>query len=185
MRIPPHPHLTHYSTACVKRVIAQITHRQLSVRDTGDHNHPHKQPLIALSGSSNIVQCPAPSWARAAGPNALGTVALQPGPNFTLMNLDLARLLRERQPRPSNTLLDDLKRLPWPPFMPASPVPCGNGAGGSRRLFLSLAQASIPAHTHREEGPIARSPTHARSQPKGDKSIFTGKSSHADSGCRQ
>lgn len=155
------------------------------MRDTGDHNRPHKQPLIALSGSSNIVQYPAPSWARAAGPNALGTVALQPGPNFTLMNLDLARLLRERQPRPSNTLLDDLKRLPWPPSMPASPVPCGNGAGGSRRLFLSLAQASIPAHTHREEGPIARSPTLTRSQPKGDKFIFTGKSSHADSCCRQ
>lgn len=91
----PLPHLTHYSKACVKRVIAQIIQRQLSVCDTGEHNHHHKQPLMALSGSSKNAPQLGPAQRRAAGPNAVGTTALQPGPNFTLMNLDLARLLQK------------------------------------------------------------------------------------------
>lgn len=91
----PLPHLTHYSIAYVKRVIAQIIQRQLSVCDTGEHNHHHKQPLMALSGSSKIAPQLGLAQCRAAGPNAVGTTVLQPGPNFTLMNLDLARLLQK------------------------------------------------------------------------------------------
>lgn len=68
----------------------------------------------------------------------MGTTALQPGPNFTLMNLDLARSLQKRQLWPSNTLLDDLKRLPWPPFMPVSPVPCGKGSVGGWEVALAV-----------------------------------------------
>lgn len=91
----PLSHLTHYSIACVKRVIAQIIQRQLSVFDTGEHNHHHKQPLMALSGSSKNAPKLSLVQHSAAGPNAVGTTVLQPGPNFTLMNLDLARLLQK------------------------------------------------------------------------------------------
>jgi len=86
--LSPLSHLSHYSVACVKREITQNIQRQLSVFDTGEHNHHHKQPLMALSGSSLVQHS-------AAGPNAVGTTALQPGPNFTLMNLGLARLLQK------------------------------------------------------------------------------------------
>lgn len=89
------PHLRHYSIAYVKRVIAQIIQRQLSVCDTGEHNHHHKQPLMALSGSSKITPQLSLVRCRAAGPNAVGTTVRQTGPNFTLMNLDLARLLQK------------------------------------------------------------------------------------------
>lgn len=92
---PALSHLAHYSIACVKRVIAQIIQRQLSVFDTGEHNHHHKQPLMALSGSSKNAPKLGLAYHSAAGPNAMGTTALQPGPNFTLMNLDLARLLQK------------------------------------------------------------------------------------------
>lgn len=91
----PLPHLCHYSIAYVKRVIAQIIQRQLSVCDTGEHNHHHKQPLMALSGSSKITPQLSLVRCRAAGPNAVGTTVWQTGPNFTLMNLDLARLLQK------------------------------------------------------------------------------------------
>lgn len=91
----PLPHLRHYSIAYVKRVIAQIIQRQLSVCDTGEHNHHHKQPLMALSGSSKITPQLSLVRCRAAGPNAVGTTVRQTGPSFTLMNLDLARLLQK------------------------------------------------------------------------------------------
>lgn len=88
-------HLTHYSIACVKRVIAQIIQRQLSVFDTGEHNHHHKQPLMALSGSGRNAPQLGLAQHSTAGPNAVGTTVLEPGPNFTLMNLDLASLLQK------------------------------------------------------------------------------------------
>lgn len=69
----PLSHLTHYSIACVKRVIAQIIQRQLSVFDTGEHNHHHKQPLMALSGSSKNAPQLGLAQHSAAGPNAVGT----------------------------------------------------------------------------------------------------------------
>lgn len=92
---PPLSHLTHYSIACVKRVIAQIIQRQLSVFDTGEHNHHHKQPLMALSGSGKNAPQLGLAQHSTAGPNAVGTTVLEPGPNFTLMNLDLASLLQK------------------------------------------------------------------------------------------
>ncbi len=63
--------------------------------DTREHNHHHKQPLMALSGSSKNAPQLSLAQHRAAGPNAVGTTVLQPGPNFTLMNLDLASLLQK------------------------------------------------------------------------------------------
>lgn len=61
--------------------------------DTGERSHHHKQPLIALSGSGKNAPQLGLAQRSAAGPNAVGTAEPEPGPNFTLMNLDLASLL--------------------------------------------------------------------------------------------
>lgn len=165
----PLPHLTHYSIAYVKRVIAQIIQRQLSVCDTGEHNHHHKQPLMALSGSSKIAPQLGLAQCRAAGPNAVGTTVLQPGPNFTLMNLDLARLLQKAA-----------MAIQYPPrWSKATPVATVHArepsamwkwreGGGGRGCFClwhpsaQLKRSFLHTHTHRHtEGPTSKR-RHAR-----------------------
>lgn len=79
---PPFPHFTHYSIACVKRVIVQITQRQLSARDTRDHNYHDKQPLMALSGSSNTALQPGPSSAQGCGAKHCGHRGAAAGAKF-------------------------------------------------------------------------------------------------------
>lgn len=161
----PLPHLRHYSIAHVKRVIAQIIQRQLSVCDTGEHNHHHKQPLMALSGSSKITPQLSLVRCRAAGPNAVGTTVRQTGPNFTLMNLDLARLLQKAAmaiqypPRWS-------KATPVATIHAREPSAMWKWREGGRGLwlFLSLApvcsaQAFIPAHAQTHTGAYEQTQT--------------------------
>lgn len=95
------------------------------------------------------------------GPNAVGTTVLQPGPNFTLMNLDPARLLQKAAvaiqypPRwseatPMAAAHARKRRAMWKRREGGKRERMGWGGGG-QWLFLSLApvcsaQPFIPAH---------------------------------------
>lgn len=118
---PPHSprlplsHLSHYSAAYARRVIVQIIQRQLSVCvyvcvsmcDTGEWSHHHKQPLMALSGSSRMARQLGPKrrwwwrqWRRLRGAKCCGHYSVATAAkNFYPNEFGPCQVIAKRQPR--------------------------------------------------------------------------------------
>lgn len=185
---PPFPHFTHYSIASVKRVIAQITQRQLSACDTRDHKYHHKQPLMALSGSSNTALQLGPSSAQGCGAKRCGHRGAAAGAKFYPNEFGPCQV----------TVRKAVVAVQYPPrWSEATPVATVHASehramwkrGGGIAVVVFVFGSGIHSYTYTWIGvpdcKIAHSPTRSCSQTKGDKLIFMWKSSRAQSCWKQ